>query len=123
MTIRSYRPGDEQAQAAIYNEAAADLPKFKPASVEDVRRRCRAKDFDPATRLYAEVNGQIVGYVTFQPNGRIGFPWCKKGHEEQAENAGGDDNPQRRLVVAARGVKALTQLVLDVIAQVESGIE
>jgi hypothetical protein len=85
MTIRSYRPGDEDAHAAIYNEAAAGMPKFKPASVHDVRRRCQARDFDPATRLYAEVNGQIVGYTTFQPNGRVGFPWCKKGHENQAE--------------------------------------
>jgi hypothetical protein len=85
MTIRSYRPGDEEAQAAIYNEAAGELPKFKSASVNDVRRRCQARDFDPKTRLYAEVNGQIVGYVTFQPNGRVGFPWCRKGHENQAE--------------------------------------
>ena len=39
MKIRTYRPGDEAAQAALYNEAAAHLPRFKPAAEEEVRRQ------------------------------------------------------------------------------------
>jgi hypothetical protein len=85
VTIRTYQPGDEAAQVAVFNEAAADLPKFKPATTEEVRRRCKAKDFDPGTRFYAEEAGQVVGYATFQPNGRVSYPWTRKGHERLAE--------------------------------------
>jgi hypothetical protein len=85
VNIRSYQPGDDAIQAVIFNEAAADLPKFKPATADDVTRRTRAADFDPNTRLYAVVENQPVGYLTFQPNGRIGFPWCRRGQESAAE--------------------------------------
>jgi len=79
--IRNFQPGDEEKQTAIWNAAGAGLPGFKPASVEEVRRRTRAKDFDPATRFYAVTNDEIVGYCTIQPNGRIGYPWCLPGHD------------------------------------------
>src|SRR4051794_16759414 len=85
MTIRTFQPGDEAAQLGIYNEAAADLPKFKPATLEELRRRVRAAEFDPGTRFVAEVGGQAVGYATFHANGRVSYPWCRKGHEDQAE--------------------------------------
>jgi len=85
MSIRTYQPGDETAQVGIYNEAAADLPKFKLATLDEVRRRCHARDFDPGTRFYAIEGGRPVAYVTFQANGRVSFPWCRKGHEAQAE--------------------------------------
>src|SRR5262245_42221951 len=84
MSTRTFQPGDETAQVSIYNEAAAELPKFKPATVDEVRRRCRAADFDPATRLYAIEDGRPVAYATFQPNGRVSFPWCRKGRERWA---------------------------------------
>src|SRR5262245_26812885 len=84
MAIRTFQAGDDVAQVSIYNEAAGELPKFKPATVDEVRRRCRAADFDPSTRLYAGADGRPVGYVSFQPNGRVGFPWCRKGHEANA---------------------------------------
>ncbi len=84
MTIRTYQPGDELAQVSIYNEAASSLPKFKPATVDEVRRRLRAADFDPASRLYAIEEGIPAGYATFQPNGRISYPWCRKGQEHFA---------------------------------------
>ena len=73
------------AAAHLYNEAAAALPRFKPATLDEVRRRCHAADFDPATRFYAEENGLVVGYATFQMNGRVSFPWCRKGCESLAE--------------------------------------
>jgi hypothetical protein len=85
MTIRTFQPGDDIAQVSIYNEAAADLPKFKPATLDEVRRRCRDADFDPGTRFYAIPAGRPVGYASFQHNGRISFPWCRKGHEALAE--------------------------------------
>jgi len=85
MTIRTYQPGDDSAQVSIYNEAAADLPKFKPASLDEVRRRCAAPDFDPTTRLYAIDNGRPVGYATFSASGRVGVPWCRRGFEHLAD--------------------------------------
>lgn len=84
MTIRSYRPGDDLAQVSIYNEAAAALPQFKPASLDETRRRIYADDFDPTTRFFAESNGMPVGYLMIQANGRIGYPWCRVGFEDQA---------------------------------------
>jgi hypothetical protein len=84
MAIRTFQPGDETAQVSIYNEAAAALPKFKPATLDEIRRRCYAPDFDPGTRFFAIVDGQPVGYVSFHTNGRVSYPWCRKGHEDQA---------------------------------------
>lgn len=77
--------GYDAAQTAIYNEAAADLPRFKAATLDEVRRRHRAVDFDPTAHLFAVVNEQPVGYVQFQANGRISYPWCRKGFEVHAE--------------------------------------
>src|SRR5262249_52976955 len=85
MSIRTYQPGDETAQVGIYNEAAAHLTKFKPATIDEVRRRCHARDFDAGTRFYAVEAGRPVAYSTFQANGRVSFPWCRKGHERWAE--------------------------------------
>jgi hypothetical protein len=83
--IRTFQPGDEQHQVAIYNEAAAALPKFKPATTQEVLRRVAARDFDPSMRLFALVQGQPVAYAVFNPNGRVSYPWCRTGHEALAE--------------------------------------
>ena len=85
VNIRNYQPGDEAGQVAVYNEAAAVFPKFKPATVDEVARRARARDFDSGARFYAEVNGRVVGYCNFHPNGRVSYPWCRRGHEQAAE--------------------------------------
>lgn len=85
MTIRTYIAGDEVAQVGIYNEAAAELPKFKPASIDEVRRRLRGLDFDPALRFYFLVNERPVAYITCQANGRVSYPWCRRGQEASAE--------------------------------------
>src|SRR5437660_2159713 len=82
MKIRTFIPGDDAAQVGVFNEAAAALPKFKPATLDEVRRRCHAPDFDPATRFYAEENGLVVGYATFQTTGRVSYPWTRAGHEK-----------------------------------------
>jgi hypothetical protein len=86
MLIRTFQPGDEVAQVSIYNEAAANLPKFKPATLDEVRRRCHDVEFDPSTRFLAvDESGQPIGYAGFHRNGRVSFPWCRNGHEEAAE--------------------------------------
>jgi hypothetical protein len=85
MKIRNFQPGDEAQQAAIYNEAAASLPKFKPATAQEVQRRTRARDFDPAMRFFVEEDGRVVGYAAFNPNGRVSYPWLLKGHENSTE--------------------------------------
>jgi len=85
MNIRRFQPGDEIAQVGIYNEAAAELARFKPATLDEVRRRLRAPDFDPTTRLYATENNKPVAYLSWQTNGRISYPWHRKGHTEAAD--------------------------------------
>lgn len=84
-TIRNFQPGDEAVQVAIYNQAATRLPKFKPATMIEVQRRSRVRGFDPSTRFFVEDNGQVVGYVNYQTNGRVSYPWCLPGHEHLAE--------------------------------------
>jgi hypothetical protein len=84
MTIRTFTAGDDAAQVSIYNEAAADLPRFKPASLDEIRRRILAADFDPTTRFFAVEAGHTVGYATFNANSRVSFPWCRRGHESHA---------------------------------------
>lgn len=85
MNIRPYQRGDEAAQVSIYNDAAGELLKFKPATLDEVRRRFRGPDFDPATHLFAVEGDLVVGYATFHANGRVSYPWCRKGHESAAE--------------------------------------
>src|SRR5512135_273697 len=63
MLIRSYQPGDEGAQARIYNTVADALPGFKPASPDEVARRSRTSVPDPASTLYAVEGGEVVGYA------------------------------------------------------------
>lgn len=85
MNIRTFQPGDERAQAAVFNGAAFSLPGFKPATEDEVKRRTRARGFDPASRFYAEDGGQVVGYCVLEPGqGRISYPWCRKGSEAAA---------------------------------------
>ncbi len=85
MKIRTFQPGDEAAQAGLYNVAAFSLPGFKPATADEVKRRTRARGFEAASRFYAEENGQLVGYCVLEPEqGRVSYPWCKKGFEAAA---------------------------------------
>lgn len=85
MTIRNYQPGDEDAQAAVFNAACGGLPGHKPALPDDVKKRTRARGFDPATRFYAEDGGKVVGYCTFHADGRMSYPWCLPGQDAHAE--------------------------------------
>jgi hypothetical protein len=85
VNIRTFQAGDEVTQAGLFNVAAFGLPGFKPATADEIKRRTRTRTFDPACRFYAEEGGQVVGYCTLEPEqGRISFPWCKKGFEDAA---------------------------------------
>ena len=85
MNIRTFQPGDEFIQASLFNAAAFALPGFKAATADDVKRRTRARGFDPTSRFYAEVGGQVVGYCALEPEqGRVGVPWCRRRHEAVA---------------------------------------
>jgi hypothetical protein len=81
MLIRTYQPGDEQAQARVYNTAAGSLPAFKPASAEEIARRHQGDDADAGSRFYAVVDDEVVAYAVFCPSGRISYPWCLPGAE------------------------------------------
>jgi hypothetical protein len=83
--IRAYRPGDEEAQVAIFNTAAGELSKFKPASLQEIQRRVRARDFEPGLRFYAVQQGKVVGYCTGHANGRVSYPWTLTGAESAKE--------------------------------------
>lgn len=86
VNIRTFQPGDEVTQAALFNVAAHPLPGFKPATADEVRKRTRGRAFDPATRFYATEGGLTVGYCSLEPEqGRISHPWCKKGFESAAD--------------------------------------
>lgn len=84
MNIRTFQPGDEAAQVEIYNTVGAALPKFKPATVQEVQRRVRARDFDPRQRSFAVEGNRVVGYCLVNANGRVSFPWCLPGFEHAA---------------------------------------
>src|SRR5947209_18237013 len=84
MNVRTFQPGDDAAQVSIYNEAATALPKFKPATLDEMRRRTSAPEFDPSTRFYALEQNRPVAYATFQANGRVSYPWSRPGPEALA---------------------------------------
>jgi len=85
VNIRTFQPGDEVAQASLFNVCAYVFPGFKPGTADEVKRRTRIRGFDPTTRFYAEDNKQLVGYCVLEPEqGRISYPWCKPGFEAAA---------------------------------------
>jgi len=83
LEIRTFLPGDEAKQAAIYNALADKMPGFKPSAVEEIRRRGKDPDFEASLRFVAVAKGQTIGYCNAQKNGRIGFPWCLPGHSAE----------------------------------------
>ncbi len=83
--IRLYQAGDDAAQVSIYNEAAAALPGFKPATLDEVRRRSRDPACTARGRFMAVINARPMAYATYQTNGRVSLPWCRKGQEALAE--------------------------------------
>ncbi|MGP0066446.1 MAG: hypothetical protein ACLQGP_23020 [Isosphaeraceae bacterium] len=85
MQVRAFQPGDEHAQARIYNTATSSLPGFKQATAEEISRRHAAADADPGSRYYAVQGGEVVGYAAFGPNGRVSAPWCLPGAESSRE--------------------------------------
>jgi len=93
MQIRAFQPGDEPAQAWIYNTATTALPGFKPATAEEIARRYSAASPDPGSRYYAVADGEVVGYAAFSPNGRVSAPWCLPGRRRA--RAAAPESPRR----------------------------
>jgi hypothetical protein len=85
MHIRPYQPGDEPAQARIYNAATGPLPGFKPTNPEEIARRYRTIDPDPSLKRFAVEGDAVVGYAVLNPNGRVSVPWCLPGAETARE--------------------------------------
>jgi hypothetical protein len=52
--------------------------------VDEVRRRCLSPDFRRDTHFVALAGGKPVAYAGFHANGRISYPWCRRGHEREA---------------------------------------
>ena len=50
MPIPTYQPGDEQAQARIYNTVACPLPGFKPTSAEEIWLGAAIRPWTPSRR-------------------------------------------------------------------------
>jgi len=85
VNIRTFQPGDERTQALLFNATAFTFPGFKPATVDDIKRRTRGRGFEPGCRFYAEEKGEVVGYCTVEPDQwRVSYPWCRKGAEAAA---------------------------------------
>jgi hypothetical protein len=84
MLIRNCLPADAEHEAAVYNAAAAKLPGFRPVTPVQVRRAATTRAVEPVGRLGAEVDGRLVGYVVYEPTGRVHHPWCLPGHEAMA---------------------------------------
>ena len=84
MLIRNCLPTDAEHEATVYNTAASRLPGFRPVTPDQVRRAVTARTTDPTTRFCAEEGGRLVGYASFEPTGRVNYPWCLPGHERMA---------------------------------------
>ncbi|HEX3146849.1 MAG TPA: hypothetical protein VHR66_02035 [Gemmataceae bacterium] len=109
MLIRNCQPADAAQEAIVYNVAAARLPGFRPVSTEQARRVASARANESSSRICAEVDGRLVGYVSFEPNGRVNYPWCLPGHEKLAHHLFGTvlrtlgDRKVARAYAACRG--------------------
>jgi hypothetical protein len=84
MLIRNCLPADVEREAVVYNTVAARLPGFRPVTPDQVRRLATTRAPDHGTRLCAEEDGRLVGYVSFDWTGRVHCPWCLPGHERLA---------------------------------------
>ena len=84
MLIRNCLPTDAEHEAVVYNTAASRLPGFRPVTPEQVRRVVTTRASEHLTRYCAEDDGRLVGYVSYEPNGRVNYPWCLPGHEKMA---------------------------------------
>jgi hypothetical protein len=84
MIIRNSITCDAESEARIYNAVASNLPGFQALTSEDVRRNANGRGDLQPSRLYADDDGAVVGYLTFESCGRVYVPWCLPGHEKMA---------------------------------------
>ena len=86
MTIRTFQPGDDVAQVSHLQRGGRRAAEFQarhagraapPAARPGLRRRPRGSTPWPTAGRSATPR--------FAANGRVSFPWCRKGHEAVAE--------------------------------------
>ncbi len=77
---------DEQARIGI--DATKNWTAYRQTPAEELKKTYSGPDFDPNTRFYALLNGELVGFLTSSIVGGIGektaimrLPLVKKGHE------------------------------------------
>jgi hypothetical protein len=77
---------DEQARIGI--EATKQWTAYRQTPAEELRKTYSGPDFDPSTRFYALLSGELVGFLTASIIGGTGektaimrLPLVKKGHE------------------------------------------
>ena len=77
-----------ELQVKIFNEAAANLPNFIPAKIEDVILRFKRETFDQTRMFYAYQNENMVGYGGLTGKNQeqnlrgVGFPWLLNDVDE-----------------------------------------
>lgn len=84
MIVHNSSTCDAESETRIYNAAASRLPGFVPVSAEEIRRGPTGRNQSQTFRLYADDDGAVVAYLTFETSGRIHVPWCMPGHEKMA---------------------------------------
>lgn len=62
ISLRAFEPGDEEAWVAVNNAAFAWHPEQANQTVEDVRSRTQAEDFNPRDVVIAEEGGRLIGF-------------------------------------------------------------
>jgi hypothetical protein len=86
--IETYHEKFIDEQARIGTEATKDWKAYRQTPAEELRKTYSGADFDPSTRFYALLNGELIGFLTSSVVGGIGektaimrLPLVKKGHE------------------------------------------
>jgi GNAT superfamily N-acetyltransferase len=95
MTIRRYRPGEEEALRQLYTDTTRHIigRHYTPEQVErwvsfhsDVEGWAeRIRDRNP---FVAERNGEILGFAELKPDGEIDYFYCHHGHQREGVGTG-----------------------------------
>lgn len=86
-TIKSYQEEVLDAQERVGKEVTKNWKSFAQTPVDQLKQAYSQPDFDPETRHYCFVNGELVGFLTskVEEDGKkasLEFPLVLPGHEE-----------------------------------------
>lgn len=86
--IKTYEEKFIEEQARIGREATKDWTQYRQTPAEELRKTYSVPGFDPSTRFYALLKGELVGYLTAslvsgsaEKTAVMRLPIVKKGHE------------------------------------------